>query len=250
MSLYKNFCTDLIVENTNDGSFILGIVKRKEPDIGSVVARTTTDADDRHSPEWTDAGITWRFVPELKLITFWERPSQNELLSIKEWLIEHNFDLRGIRVRIYGTGAIKTIKINPNEPDFVRRQRQGIDENKFNYCGVLLDDVSRLKLKNAFSDVIPDNYTIKCHHMTIDPFNKCKENIGSTVSLMVTHFGKNDLACAVRVVGYNGTTNNAFPHITLAVNEIAGGKPKDSNKIKDWIPVTQHIVLTGTIENL
>ena len=113
-----------------------------------------------------------------------------------------------------------------------------------------MDIESQNKLKQLFGSFIPANWTIHCHHMTINPFNECTENIGNPVNLMVTHFGKDEKACAVKVVGYNGKTNNAFPHVTIAVNESAGGQAKDSNKIKDWIPIKQHIVLSGEIKNL
>lgn len=135
----------------------------------------------------------------------------------------------------------------------VRRSNSNnkIEESSKSYCGVLLDRSSQDKLKLIFQHIVPDGWVWKCHHMTIDPFKHCSENfIGTSVNLMVTYIGKSDTAIAVKVVGYKGQTNNAFPHVTIAINESIGGSSKDSNKIVNWTPITQNITLTGTIENL
>ena len=50
---------------------------------------------------------------------------------------------------------------------------------------------------------------------------------------------------AVGVEGYQ--TNNAKPHITIAVNRNAGGKPFMSNKLKDWKPLGFPLKVTGTV---
>jgi hypothetical protein len=55
--------------------------------------------------------------------------------------------------------------------------------------------------------------------------------LGKEVTLYVEAIGLSDMAMAVRVEGY--PSNNAIPHITVAINP-DGGKPKDSNLIKNW----------------
>ena len=62
--------------------------------------------------------------------------------------------------------------------------------------------------------------------------------------------GLDDKALAVKVSGYLGKTNNAYPHITIAINRAGGAKPKDSNAIKNWEEVDDGITLNGTIQNL
>ena len=124
-----------------------------------------------------------------------------------------------------------------------------IFENKKRYSAVELDDKSHNLLKQTFPS--PEGWSAIAHHMTIDPFKVLPdEETEKPVKLKVTHLGKNDKATAVKVSGYEGKTNNKFPHVTLAVNKNGGGKPKDSNEITEWEPVEDDIYLTGTIKNL
>lgn len=119
------------------------------------------------------------------------------------------------------------------------------------YSGVLLDEQSHKRLVDLYKKYIPDSWNIYAHHMTINPFGLVSDDlVGKTVNLTVTHFGKSDKAIAVKVDGFEGKTNNAFPHITIAVNLIGGGKPKDSNLITDWTEQTSKTQLTGTIQNI
>lgn len=121
-----------------------------------------------------------------------------------------------------------------------------------NWSAVVLNEKSKNYLIQQFKTRIPSGWDIIAHHMTIDPFKGLKDesSIGKKVELKVTDIGKGDKALAVKVKGYNGKTNNAFPHITIAINKNEGGKAKDSNNIKEWEHVTDEISLEGTIENL
>lgn len=245
MSLYNEYFSFL--REAASEPFLLGYIGRKEFNNGKIEVKIVTDDYARHPQEWTESGLTWRFVPEVNMLTFWEKPSKEELLAVYDWLEKNKYDVK--RTHIYGQ-AYNIKRYAPDTPE-MKRKPLGVDENtNKKYCAVLLDEVSQKKLKSLFANLIPENWTIKCHHMTIDPFNKCAEGIGTSVNLMLTHFGKSDKACAVKVVGYKGKTNNAFPHVTIAVNEADGGKAKDSNNITEWTPIRQHITLTGTIENL
>lgn len=119
------------------------------------------------------------------------------------------------------------------------------------YSGVLLDEPSHNKLVELLKDSIPANWKIYAHHMTIDPFKLISSDlVGTKVNLKITEVGQSDKALAVKVVGYNGKTNNAFPHITVAVNVEGGGKPKDSNDITEWHGILSSLVLNGEIRNL
>lgn len=245
MSLYNEYFSFLAESRCPE--FYLGYVGRKEFNKGEVAVKMVDDDDARHPEEWTKTGITWRFVPEINMLTFWETPSKDELIAAKEWIHKQGYKIK--HTFIAGK-SFRIRKFDPATPE-MERKPLGVDENKNKkYCAVLLDAPSQNKLKEIFGDVIPDGWNIKCHHMTIDPFNEQTEGIGTQVNLMLTAFGKTDKVCAVKVVGYKGKTNNAFPHVTLAVNEADGGKAKDSNKITDWTPISKHITITGTIENL
>jgi hypothetical protein len=117
------------------------------------------------------------------------------------------------------------------------------------WSAVVLDDKSKNTLINSFKTMIPDGWEVLCHHCTINPFGLI-DNVGQSVKLKITHIGKNNTALAVKVSGYNGKTNNAFPHITIAIDRANGGKPKDSNSITNWQPITSDIYLSGTTQNL
>jgi hypothetical protein len=130
--------------------------------------------------------------------------------------------------------------------------------NQPKYSAVLLDQQSQNKLAQTLTPIIPPGWKVFAHHMTIDPFGLVDERlVGQAVALRVTHIGKSDKAIAVKVSGYNGKTNNAFPHVTVAVNVAAGAKPKDSNGIREWIDIDEHSQVSidnphlyGTIQNL
>jgi len=122
---------------------------------------------------------------------------------------------------------------------------------KRKYSGVSLDSESHNKLKTHFSDKIPEGWEIIAHHMTINPFGPTPEELlNKNVTLKVTEVGKSDKALAVKVSGYEGKTNNKFPHITIAIDRNGGAKPKDSNDIVHWEPVRDDIYLKGTIKDL
>lgn len=116
------------------------------------------------------------------------------------------------------------------------------------YSAVLLDDASHRKLIYGFESQIPDGWDVIAHHMTIKYPGitpEAKKDLGKTVTLTVTELGISDKAIAVKVTGYPSA--NRIPHITLAVNTENGGRPKDSNDIKNWTKVSQPITLTGVV---
>jgi predicted kinase len=116
------------------------------------------------------------------------------------------------------------------------------------YSAVVIDDVSRNMLLREFSSIIPDDWKIFAHHMTIT-FGKGVEDeseLGKEVGLVVTEIGKSDMAIAVIVEGY--PSSNKIPHITLAVNP-DGGKPFMSNQITDW-EKSSRLKIRGTVTNI
>lgn len=119
---------------------------------------------------------------------------------------------------------------------------------------VVLDDASQQKLVTALRHHIPEGWDIIAHHMTIN-FGKGlgkdrEEDKGKIVNIVASEIGISDMAIAVKVHGY--PSDNAIPHVTLAVNRADGGKPVMSNDIKDWKRLNSHINLRGVVteENL
>jgi len=121
-------------------------------------------------------------------------------------------------------------------------------EDKVLYSAVVLNEQSKNLLLNTFKDVIPADWKTFAHHMTI-AFGKGVENpedLGKEITLNVLELGISDMAIAVKVDGY--PSNNAIPHITLAINP-NGGKPVMSNKITDWKPISP-FKLQGMVRNI
>jgi hypothetical protein len=69
--------------------------------------------------------------------------------------------------------------------------------------------------------------------------------LGFPVRLSVNSIGSSDKAIAVGVSGFE--SQNETPHITLAVNRKAGGKPMMSNYITDWKPLKHPLYLTEKV---
>lgn len=116
------------------------------------------------------------------------------------------------------------------------------------YSAVVIDDISRNMLLREFRNIIPEDWKLFAHHMTIT-FGKGVEDeseLGKEVGLVVTEIGKSDMAIAVKVEGYPSA--NKIPHITLAVNP-DGGKPVMSNQITNW-EKSSRLKIRGTVTNI
>lgn len=122
----------------------------------------------------------------------------------------------------------------------------------FEYYAIALDEESREMLLGMFTTgSIPVDWKVIAHHMTIVHRSKIneaalewgRENDGREVTLTVTSFGASTEALAVGVVP-PGPCANHRPHITVAVPP--GGRPVNSNKITNWIPVSP-VELKGTV---
>lgn len=116
------------------------------------------------------------------------------------------------------------------------------------YSAVVLDDESRSRLVERFKSIIPEGWEVIAHHMTInmgeiDP--KFEKYLQMPVRLSVNDVAWNDKVIAVGVTGFE--SNNAKPHITLAVNRKAGGKPVMSNQLTDWKLLKKPLYLTGKV---
>lgn len=123
-------------------------------------------------------------------------------------------------------------------------------ERKISYSGVVLDEESRNKLLKLFN--IPEGWDVIAHHMTIKLGElDDKSLIGKKIRMKVTKVGKNDKVMAVMVEPEGIKSINKVPHITLAVNRKAGGKPVMSNKIKKWAGIkNNNLYITGTVEEI
>lgn len=120
------------------------------------------------------------------------------------------------------------------------------------YSAVVLDDISHQKLVNVFKPMIPEDWVIVAHHMTIklgalDDNSQAKKDMieEKTITLKVIDYAIDEKVMAVGVSGYEST--NTKPHVTLAVNKNDGGKPMMSNYLKDWKELIVPLELTGKV---
>lgn len=131
------------------------------------------------------------------------------------------------------------------------------------YSAVVLNEQSQKKLVEWANKNVKVNgirlpilvrdagWTMFCHHMTIKypgiP-EFVKQYVDTDASLEVTHIGISDKVVAVRVVGFH--SENKYPHITVAVNTLGGGKPVMSNNITEWRTIEGSLLLKGTVKLL
>jgi predicted kinase len=105
-------------------------------------------------------------------------------------------------------------------------------------CVLFGPNVSNALLEQDYPIEIPSDWKKYAHHMTINLGElKDKSKLNRSVALDVFAVGISDKAMAVKVRAQpwddQNISNNAIPHITLAVNP-DGGKPVMSNDITKW----------------
>ena len=123
-------------------------------------------------------------------------------------------------------------------------------EQKISYTAIVLDSNSHDLLLKNLSPFIPEGWKTYSHHMTINMGSaKDKSEVGNTVSLTATQWAKDEKAIAVMIEGYQ-LKDARTPHVTVAVNIEGGGKPKDSNGLKGWQPLSNPVSLTGVIQEV
>lgn len=120
------------------------------------------------------------------------------------------------------------------------------------YSAIVLTDESRDRLIESVYDEIPTDWSLFAHHMTII-FGKelpetLKPMLGQSVELIANKFGRNDMAMSVLVTGFN-SINDKPPHVTIAANTKAGGKPVDGGLITEWLNI-KPIKLTGVVTEI
>lgn len=121
---------------------------------------------------------------------------------------------------------------------------------KVSYSAVVLDQNSAISLIQKMKPFIPEDWKVIAHHMTIGMGElKNKEEIDKEVELKVTGWAKDQNVLAVLVSGYD-RQDGLVPHITVAVNEAGGAKPKDSNKLSGWQPLSAQINLNGIVKEV
>lgn len=121
------------------------------------------------------------------------------------------------------------------------------------YTALTLYPQEQQKLIALFRNIIPLEFEIIAHHMTINmgEFHSgpAADLIETDQQITLTTLAKNELVMAVGIETVVPSTNSV-KHITLAVNRQKGGKPFHSNQLTNWTPLTsnQKIVLIGKVQ--
>lgn len=112
---------------------------------------------------------------------------------------------------------------------------------------LLLDEVMKFAPKWENGRIIAEHHTIAFHtNMTDEILDWCMENEGKMFRVFAYEYGVSDKAFAVKLET-DIPCANEIKHITVMTNPDNGGKPVDSNNIKDWkeMPV---ITLSGYVK--
>jgi hypothetical protein len=127
------------------------------------------------------------------------------------------------------------------------------------YCALVLTEESHGKLVAMFSDVMKNYDEIIAHHMTIHMGPATKEEellVGKFYSLVVFSFARNEKVMAVGVSKDSiddevlVNVKNSIPHITMAVNRSAGGKPVMSNQLTSWSKLDSPVLIRCRYEEV
>ena len=156
-------------------------------------------------------------------------------------------DISGNKL-VFSTKKEKKKNLKLNKKGFLKEEEE---VEKVRYTAVVLDDDSRASLIKVFHQMIPEDFELVAHHMTINmgEINEVYQDLlGIDVKLTVISYAIDDKVMAVGVKGC--PTVNEIPHITVAVNRKAGGKPYLSNKLTNWKPINFPINLNGKVEEV
>jgi hypothetical protein len=105
------------------------------------------------------------------------------------------------------------------------------------YTAVVLTEESRSRLLGILNNFLPNDWQIICHHHTIclNTDAKYAELLNKKFTMIVKDIGFSNKTVAVSVFLDEIKSLNKVPHITIAINPLTNGKPRDSNDIYDWI---------------
>lgn len=133
----------------------------------------------------------------------------------------------------------------------------------FQYFGLFLDEETKKGLLDVFNTYLEEN-SVEClldkiyiDHCTLLHISQLHDNqvfydylntrVGEKFSIVINGIGISDKVAAFRVDKRSVVSCNSIPHITIAT--FNGGKPVDSNNIKEWKDI-KPIILTTTLKKI
>ena len=138
---------------------------------------------------------------------------------------------------------------------YVNEVAMGFDMAKsIEYTAFILDEASHQKL----AQLAPEGWKVFAHHMTMIPPTEQKQRLPTDQfyegCLAITGIAQNERVIAVRVDAESQNLYNkieGLPHVTIATNPEAGGKPAMSNEFReqDYKPIDP-IEVCGKVEEV
>lgn len=229
-------------------------IRNEKEELLSLITNKTDDMQEGYA-NYTDPVQTWNINDEIVGIDFFvkkydkwnnqdEKPAYSSAseASVLEFL-QNNYEDESTDEKL----------LNQLYWALTDRDLLGEEEvKKVSYSAVVIDDESRTKLIQVFQRMIPEDWEVIAHHMTIKmgalkDGSKEKQDMedGTEIHLNVTDYAIDDKVMAVGVKGYESA--NEKPHITIAVNRAEGGKPYLSTKLTDWRKIGFSFDLKGKI---
>ncbi len=115
------------------------------------------------------------------------------------------------------------------------------------FTAIVLDGESRKACiaRAQDLDLIGDFPKVHCHHVTLCMGALPYEVTDPKRTVVVTHYGRIKGRVSAFRVAFASDSRNEVPHVTIATSDDA--KPRESNDIREWIPVA-NFTLTGTVQ--
>lgn len=129
--------------------------------------------------------------------------------------------------------------------------KQALMDKRAKYTACALPPESQQQLFMKMKHLIPKDWEVACHHMTINLGVPCKEvveQIGQRIYLTATGYGiseEHQVMCVE--VEAPIWSKNEFKHITVALNKKEGARAMNSNKITEIIPFEKPVVLESYV---
>jgi hypothetical protein len=121
------------------------------------------------------------------------------------------------------------------------------------YTALVLDKASKNLLFSRLNSLIPKEWKIFCHHMTINMGSlingPAKDMLGQKFTLIAHSFALNDRVFAVGIQS-DCPSKNQIKHVTIAVNQQVGAKPVESNCLESWNPIAKPLLLSGIVSEV
>lgn len=116
------------------------------------------------------------------------------------------------------------------------------------YTAIVITPIERVqavKMLGYLGIIPPDGWEFLFHHMTVNMgAAKDKQKLGRMFNLALTHVAIDDKVMAFKVTSSVDSVNET-KHVTFAVNRANGGKPVDSNKLTNWVPLMATVGCLG-----